>query len=71
MSSPDNSGVDDDAPDMTDEPNYAVICSFFNKFAVVLGIRPMPFIKLRSLLMNYADDGRGARAPCTHPLLLF
>ncbi|VDK71715.1 unnamed protein product, partial [Anisakis simplex] len=40
------------------DPSFAVVCSFFNKFACFLGIKPQNFNKLERLLTSFHETGR-------------
>ncbi|MCP9257300.1 hypothetical protein DINM_000496 [Dirofilaria immitis] len=40
------------------DPSFAVICSFFNKFAVFLGLKPQSFVKLENLFTSFHVTGK-------------
>ncbi|VDM47242.1 unnamed protein product, partial [Toxocara canis] len=40
------------------DPSFAIVCSFFNKFGVFLGIKPQHFTKMERLLTSFHDTGR-------------
>lgn len=46
----------DVGPTLYKDPNFAAICSFFNKFGVILGLKPFPFTKLEALF-QFGPDG--------------
>lgn len=44
------------------EPNFAVICSFFNKFSTALVLKPLSFDKLQSILtFDKEENGEKTR----------
>ncbi|VDN50934.1 unnamed protein product [Dracunculus medinensis] len=40
------------------DPSFAVVCSFFNKFGSLLGMKPIYFSKLGEMFTNFHDTGR-------------
>ncbi|VDK65867.1 unnamed protein product [Onchocerca ochengi] len=40
------------------DPSFAVICSFFNKFAVFLGLKPQNFAKMENMFTSFHITGR-------------
>uniref|UniRef100_A0A1I7XVS0 PHD-type domain-containing protein n=1 Tax=Heterorhabditis bacteriophora TaxID=37862 RepID=A0A1I7XVS0_HETBA len=41
------------------EPDFAAVCSFFNKFNVLIGIKSITFTKLENILTSFDIEGRG------------
>uniref|UniRef100_A0A915Q3L5 PHD-type domain-containing protein n=1 Tax=Setaria digitata TaxID=48799 RepID=A0A915Q3L5_9BILA len=40
------------------DPSFAVICSFFNKFAIFLGLKPQCFAKMESMFTSFHLTGK-------------
>ncbi|VDN03150.1 unnamed protein product [Thelazia callipaeda] len=40
------------------DPSFAIICSFFNKFAVFLGMKPQCFAKIESMFTSFHITGK-------------
>lgn len=49
-----------DANCLLSEPNFSVICSFFNKFSGALGLKQLSFSKLESIL-KIQDEAKGLK----------
>uniref|UniRef100_A0A914WD34 Remodeling and spacing factor 1 n=1 Tax=Plectus sambesii TaxID=2011161 RepID=A0A914WD34_9BILA len=47
-----------DVSELNGETSFAVICSFFNKFGALLGLKPLPFTKIEQLLTKFDGAGR-------------
>lgn len=47
-----------DLDQLYSEPAFSVICSFFNKFGAMLGVKPYSFSKLEQLFTKFDDNGR-------------
>ncbi|MFH4984575.1 hypothetical protein AB6A40_011284 [Gnathostoma spinigerum] len=43
--------------ELHNEPTFAVICSFFNKFASFLGLKPQNFLQMEYLLSSFHQTG--------------
>ncbi|VDN42944.1 unnamed protein product [Gongylonema pulchrum] len=41
------------------DPSFAIICSFFNKFAVFLGLKPQCFAKIEHMFTSLHENGKG------------
>lgn len=48
-----------DVSELNGETSFAVICSFFNKFGALLGLKPLAFTKIENLLSKFDGAGRG------------
>ena len=46
-----------DTSELWKEPSFSVLCSFFNKFGSALGIKPLSFRRLESVL-TFDKEGR-------------
>ncbi|KAL3989883.1 hypothetical protein ACH3XW_29430 [Acanthocheilonema viteae] len=40
------------------DPSFAIICSFFNKFAIFLGLKPQCFAKMESIFTSFHVTGK-------------
>ncbi|CAI4225720.1 unnamed protein product [Auanema sp. JU1783] len=47
-----------DVKQLHSNPDFASICSFFNKFGAMIGFKPMSFPKLENMLTTFDDQGR-------------
>ncbi|GMT33156.1 hypothetical protein PFISCL1PPCAC_24453, partial [Pristionchus fissidentatus] len=46
-----------DLDQLYSEPAFSVICSFFNKFGAMLGVKPYSFSKLEQIFTKFDDNG--------------
>lgn len=49
--------VGDHHKELYENSDFAVVCSFFNKFGAILGLKPYPFTKLENIF-TFDDKGK-------------